>query len=53
MRSNANRTEVHTHIERLLVPYLWSGVQIVKLGRFPVEEVAVNIIAQDVILSTA
>ena len=51
MRTDATRTEVHTRLERLLAPYLWSGVQIVKPGGFPEEQVAVNIIARDAILS--
>ena len=51
MRNDATRTEVHTLLVRLLAPYLWSGVPIVKLGGSPEGQVAVNIIARDAILS--
>ena len=49
MRIDATRTEVHTRSARSLAPYLWSGVQIVKLGGSPEGQVAVDVIAQDAI----
>ena len=51
MRNDATRTEVHTLLVRLLAPYLWSGVPIVKLGGSPGGQVAVNVIARDAISS--